>query len=71
MGIGWELGGRVMGELNELGRKTFHVCSIVFQNVSWGPNHVILKLGVGLEYPIKTCLQSTFSVERGSICRFT
>lgn len=65
-GIGWELGGRVMGEANELGRKIFHVCSIVFQNVSWGPNHVIcnIKTGVGLKYPKKTTLQNTSNIEK-------
>lgn len=45
MGVGW----KGDGGANELGRKFFHVCSIVFQNVSWGPNHVISKLGVGLK----------------------
>lgn len=60
MGTGW----KGDGGANELGRKTFHVCSIVFQNVSWGPNHVILKLGVGLKYPRKTCLQNTFIEEK-------
>lgn len=42
MGTGW----KGDGGANELGRKNFHVCSIIFQNVSWGPNHVILKWGV-------------------------
>lgn len=60
MGIGW----KGEGGANELGRKTFHVCGLVFQNVSWGPNHVLLKLGVGLKYPIKTCLQNTLSIEQ-------
>lgn len=48
-GVGWERGGRVKGEggANELGRKIFHVCSIVFQKVSWDPNHVLLKMGWG------------------------
>lgn len=55
MGIGW----KGDGGADELGRKMFHVCSIVFQNISWGPKHLIAKLGVGLKYPVKTTLLNT------------
>lgn len=39
MGIGW----KGDGGAKELGRTTLRVCGIVFQNVSWGPDHVLLK----------------------------
>lgn len=60
MGMGW----KGDGGANELGGKTFHVRSIVFQKVSWGPDHVILKRRVKLKYPRKTCLQNTFIAEK-------
>jgi hypothetical protein len=48
--FGYEEGGEEWQKSYWTREKTFRACSIIFQKVSWGPNHVILRLGVGLKY---------------------